>query len=199
MAIATQTTIPDSFGKGGANIGDGTPVLSTVLQEHKTALGVLDTAQSAALQAAIDASAAAVAVAAANTGIVKRTITVTQADDLAAVDDTTLTKNLGAILPTNARLVGCEISVGTLISGGAINAVTASIGVTGTAAAIGQATSVFTGATGFPKALTAGASGYMMHSLSGLQATVTVTSTGANLSAATAGSITANLYYIVLP
>ena len=186
MALATLTTIP-SF-SGAANITDGQ--LAAVLSEHKTALESLDTAQAAALSAAATVGL---------TGIVKRTVTITQAADLAGVAALTLTKSLGAVLPTGARVIGYDIDVATLISGGAISAATVSVGVTGTAAAIGAATSVFTGQTGFPKAPTAGAKGYPMCSLSGLQATVVVTAVGANLSAATAGSLTVNLFYIVLP
>lgn len=175
-----QTTIPDDFGKGGANIGDGVPQLGPVLQEIQSNLAGLDTASVAAT-------------------IVKRTVTITQAADLAGVADTTVTKNIGAALPANARIIGYEVDVTTLISGGTISAATVSIGVTGTAAAIAAATSVFTGATGFPKVPTVGAKGYLMSNVGGSQLTATVVSTGGNLSVATAGSVTVNVFYIVLP
>lgn len=181
MTLAvTQTAIPDDFGKGGANIGDGSPRLGPVLQEIQSNLAGLDTSSVAAT-------------------IVKRTVTITQAADLAGVAALTLTKNIGAVLPANARLVGYEVDAATLVSGGTINAATLSIGVTGTAAAIGAATSVFTGATGFPKTLTAGAKGYPMCNIGGAQLTATVTATAGNLSVATAGSLTVNVFYIVLP
>ena len=42
MAVSlTQTIIPDSFGKGGANIGDGDPTLVNLLKQIQANLTIL--------------------------------------------------------------------------------------------------------------------------------------------------------------
>jgi len=194
-----QTTILDSFGKGGANIGDGTPVISEVLQEIQSNLAVLDSGQADAVASAVSASASAAAVAAANTGIVKRTVAITQASDLAGLGAgvKSFSKNVGAVLPANARFVGVDLKVTSALSGGSVATGTVAVGVTGTANALVTATSV-TSATGFPKAGTAGVKGYSMSSLDGLQLTVTVT-TDVDLNALTGGSVSVDVFYVVLP
>ena len=59
MAVAlTQTIIPDSFGKGGANIGDGTPTLAAILQQIQANLTVLADVPTTAQMAALDYVAA---------------------------------------------------------------------------------------------------------------------------------------------
>lgn len=206
MALAvTQTTIPNSFGKGGANIGDGSPVLSAVLQEIQTNLAGLDSGQAAAVAAAGTATtqanaaaASAAAVAASNTGIVKRTVTITQAADLAGLDAgvKSFAKNIGAILPANARYVSHELRVPAALSGGSVATGTLSVGVTGTATAIATATSVVS-SSGFPKQGTAGVKGYSMASLDGLQLIATV-ATDVDLNALTGGSLAVDVFYIVL-
>ena len=186
----TQTTIPDSFGKGGSNIGDGTPVISAVLQEIQSNLVVVDAAQAAAL-----AAAATVGL----TGIVKSTVTITQASDLSGLANGTksFAKNVGAVLPANARFVGVDLCVTAALSGGGVATGTLAVGVTGTANAIVTATSVVS-SSGFPKAGTAGTRGYSMASLNGLQLTATVT-TDVDLNALTGGSVSVDVFYIVLP
>ena len=194
MPILT-TTIPSFSGgaklTGPASSTDGVTTLADVLTDHATAIETLNTAQAAALSAAATVGL---------TGIVKQSVTVTQAADLAGVGTASMTKNLGAALPANARFIGCAVNVTTLISGGGLSTATISVGVTaGSAvAAIGAAVNVFTGQTGFPKAPTAGAQGYPLCSLSSLQPTVTVTVSGL-CSSAIAGSLSVDLFYIVLP
>ena len=190
MAVSL-TAIPSSFGSGGANIGDGVPRLQTILAEHVTASTSVDAAQNAAL-------AAAAATAAGNTGAVKQTVTIALADLSGLAGGTkTFTKSLGAVLPTNARFLGVDQRLTAAFTASpALVTGTVSVGVTGTVNALVTANDV-TSTSGFPKAGTAGAKGYAYGSLSGLQPTVTIT-TDKDLNTCNAGSISVDLFYVVL-
>jgi hypothetical protein len=97
MTILT-TTVP-SF-SGAANITDGK--LAEVLADMAAAIETLNTAQASAL-------AAAVAVAAGNTGLLKKTVTVAEAD----LSGTSQAVNIGTALPAGAVVLAHEIVVNT--------------------------------------------------------------------------------------
>lgn len=98
--------------------------------------------------------------------------------------------NLGGVLPAGARLVSWDMGEGTFtaFSGGGASAVTAKLGTSADDDALCTATSIFTGATGFPKQGTAGVLGYRAAPLGSAQLQVTFGS-DVNVSALTAGSI----------
>ena len=97
MSILT-TTVPDFT--GAANITNGK--LASVLSDHASAIETMNTAQAAALQAAID-------VAAGNTAIAKKTVTVGEA----ALSGASQAVNIGTALPANAVVLAHEIVVNT--------------------------------------------------------------------------------------
>lgn len=104
--------------------------------------------------------------------------------------------NVGFPLPANARLNAAEINVATAITGGAISAVTASLsGGSDAAATIIAATTVFTGAA--PVIANPGTNPYTARG--GQQIKMVLTSTGGALSTATAGSLSVDLFYTIVP
>jgi hypothetical protein len=98
-------------------------------------------------------------------------------------------------LPANARILAHEIRVATPFTGGAISAMTLSLGITGTTTQIVNAQSIFTAVGNLPG--TAGADVQPFYSAS-TQLIATITSTGANLTALTAGALTLDVLYTVL-
>jgi hypothetical protein len=100
-------------------------------------------------------------------------------------------------LPANSRIIGREIRIATAFSGGAISAMTLSLGITGTTTQIVNAQTVFTGTTG-NLAGTSGTDPQPFYAAS-TQLIATITSTGANLTALTAGALVLDVLYVVLP
>ena len=131
------------------------------------------------------------------TGVQKRTVTLTKAGDLVALGAgvKTLTKNLGAAIPAGARFLGASLESFTGFDDGAAATFGLTIGYAG-GNEIATSTSVAAGATGFPKAPTAGAQGYVGGALTAGQATVKLTSS-ADLNTASAGAITIAVFFAV--
>lgn len=104
--------------------------------------------------------------------------------------------NIGAVLPTNAGLLGGEVKIITAVSGGSISAATLAIGSTSDAGhgSIMAPVNVFTGAATPGSA--AGTDAYI--SRGGQQLQATLVSTGAALSTATAGHLTAVYFYSLI-
>lgn len=180
MALSL-TTIPTTFGSGGANIVDGDPLLKDILQEHKDGLEELETAQAAALQAAVD-------VAAGNTAIAKKTVTVGEA----ALSGASQAVNIGTALPANAVVLAHEIVVNTqgVLAG---NDLTITVGGT-SAAAIVASTDLDALAPGKYQG-TLGA--HPRGSFSSEQ--LVATFAASNLTSLSAGNWTITVWYIVLP
>lgn len=104
--------------------------------------------------------------------------------------------NVGAVLPTNARVLAAEINVATAVSGGSLSAVTATLqGGTDTAGSMIASSSVFTGAK--PIIATPGSDPYT--SRGGQQLKMTLTSTSDTLANATAGVLSVDVFYAVIP
>jgi hypothetical protein len=132
----------------------------------------------------------------------KATTTITFAALTAAATTQTLSPNGAAtgitgslLLPANSRVIGREINGTVGFTGGALSAMT--IGVGGVSSIdIVSSQSVFT-AVG----LVAGTSGTNPQPLyaAATQVTVLFTATSANVNAATAGSVTIDVLYLVLP
>lgn len=175
MAILT-TTVP-SF-SGAANITDGT--LASVLTDHATAIETVNTAQAAALQAAVD-------VAAGNTAISKKTVIVGEA----ALSGASQVVNIGTALPANAVVLGHEIVVTTqgVLAG---NDLTITVGGT-TANAIVASTDLDALAPGKYQG-TLGA--HPRGSFSSEQ--LVATFAASDLASLSAGNWTFNVWYIVL-
>lgn len=120
--------------------------------------------------------------------------TIAEADLTAAALSEALA--IGGVLPSGARLVGWSLGEGTLtlFSGGGATAATVKLGTAGDDDAICTATSIFTGATGFPKTGTAGVLGFRGAPLGGEQVKATFTS-DVNVATLTAGSIIITLFF----
>ena len=126
----------------------------------------------------------------------KRTVQITHADLTDAVAGEAQVINIGAVLPANAVVLGHEVLVTTLFSGGSVSAVALEIGGTD-ADAIVDAMDVFTGAaTG---SLSPRTGVHAQGKFSAQQLTATFTPDGAHaLLALTAGDITITVWYSVL-
>lgn len=170
------TTIPDTFGQGGANLtpsGQGTPTLAAVLQEHKAALDGGGT----------------------NSVVQKRTVTVLEGDLTAAVNGTAQAINIGAVLPANARILGCELTANTQFTGGGAASVTLSVGGTGTTDIVNAADVLGGGAGNRHGTFGPNPNG----NLGGQQLVATFTPDGAHtLLALTAGATTITVFFTVL-
>jgi len=126
----------------------------------------------------------------------KRSVTLAVADCTAAGAVKTFTKNVGAVLPANARFAGVSFETfsGFQDTG---DTLTWTVSVDGTSVAdITAALNVRTGQTGFPKPGTVGPYGYAGAPLGGVQLALTMTSSG-NVNGATAGTVTVNVFYVV--
>jgi hypothetical protein len=109
--------------------------------------------------------------------------------------------NIGAALPTNARLDAVELNVLTALSGGGLSACHATIqnSVPETAGSVLASTSVYTGAAAVNGSPGAALGSNMYPSRGGQQLQMTLTAVGAALSAITAGSLSVRLFYTVQP
>ena len=106
--------------------------------------------------------------------------------------------NIGAALPTNAKLTAASITALTDLSGGSAASAHASLQGTGdSAGSILGSTNVFTGAPTTPQSV-AGSNPYQSRSGQQLQMVITGDGTHA-LSTLTAGHLSVDLYYSVLP
>jgi len=126
----------------------------------------------------------------------KRTVTVGHADLTDAVNGEAQVLNVGTALPANAVVLGHDVFVTTLFSGGSVSAVTVDIGGTD-ADAIVDGMDVFTGAaTG---ALTGTAGVHPRGKFSSQQLTATFLPDGGHtLLALSAGALTITVWFFVL-
>src|SRR6185369_5513279 len=160
----------------------GSPDLRTILQEHKVALAALDTFAGTAV------------------AIVKRTVTIDfTADNFAGKSNgvKTIDKNVGAVLPANARLICATIETVTDFDDAAHGTYVIVVGTSAGGNQIGTSMNVAAGQTGFPKGFTAGAQGYLLAPHGGDQVQCRLTSS-VDLNTVTAGVATINAFYIVL-
>lgn len=108
---------------------------------------------------------------------------------------TAVSFNIGPVLPANARVIDTEVNVLTALSGGGLSAATISLsGGADAATSLIGATNVFTGAPTPGAAV--GTNPYPGRG--GQQLKATITSTGAALSAITAGSLTVDVFYTIV-
>jgi len=126
-----------------------------------------------------------------STPIVALSLTIGHADLTAAATSESI--NIGDALPCPARVLGVSIGEGTFtaMSGGSVNACTLKIGTGTDDDALRTAEDIFTGASGFPKAGTAGVLGYVGAPLpAGTQLKAKVTTTADNVVNLSAGAVT---------
>lgn len=134
------------------------------------------------------------------TAVVKRTVTITLANLTALLAGNKDQKfNVGAALPTNARVVGVDVGEGTFTgfdNGGGGGTCTVKVGQNANSDDVMGAVNIATGQTGFPKQGTLGALGYRMAPLSGAQVTARIES-NVDLNTATAFNLVVNVFYVV--
>lgn len=126
-------------------------------------------------------------------GVIVRSARIQHSDLVAAA--TTESVAIGVALPANAALIGYSVDCPTLFSGGSVSACTLKIGTNGDDDAVMAATSVFTGATGFPKAATPGVLGYPGAPLGGQIIYAKFTTTADNTVNLSAGDCRVRLYF----
>lgn len=140
------------------------------------------------------------AVANAGVGAVSRTVNITQAGDLAGLGGgvKTFTKNIGAVLPANAHVLGANIPVTAVVSGGGVATGTLSIGTAGDPIAIVNAADVKGAAVdGYAATMPAGRAPNKKFVAAGAQLIATLT-TDTDLNALTGGDISAEVDIFVL-
>ena len=104
--------------------------------------------------------------------------------------------NVGFPLPANARLNAAEINVTTPLSGGGASAVTMTLqGGSDAAGSIIASTSVFTGAN--PVIATPGSNPYTARGAQQIKSTITVTA--GTMAGLTAGVLSVDLFYTIVP
>ena len=140
--------------------------------------------------------AAAETAVAASLPIAKRTVTIGHADLTDAVNGEAQAISVGAALPANAIIVGHEVNIGTLFSGGSATAVKMDLGGTSHTAIVSQL-DVFTGAATGALSPRTGAHAQGTFSAEQLVATFTPDA-GHTLAGLTAGAITITVWYVVL-
>lgn len=130
-----------------------------------------------------------------------RTVTVPRASLTSAVNGAAQSINLDAVLPANARIVGADARAYTPFTGGGATAVTLDIGTTGDLDAIVAAANVLAAAVdGGPSTMPRGIRPNKTFVTAGAQLLATFTPDGGhNLAGLTAGSITIDVWFLVLP
>lgn len=126
----------------------------------------------------------------------KRTVTIGEADLTDAVNGEAQAINIGAVLPAGAVVIGHEVNVATLFSGGGATAVKLDVGGTLATAIVNQQ-DVFTGAATGALSPRTGAHAQGKFSAEQLKATFTPDG-GHNLAALTAGALTITVYFLPL-
>ena len=130
------------------------------------------------------------------TSLAKKTVTVGHADLTDAVNGEAQVINIDTALPANAVVLGHEVNVGTLFSGGGASAVKLDIGGTDADAIVSQM-DVFTGAATDALSPRTGAHAQGKFSSEQLVATFTPDA-GHTLNDLTAGSLVITIWYVVL-
>jgi hypothetical protein len=136
-------------------------------------------------------------------GLVVRSCRIQHSDLTAAA--TTESKSVGSggiassaaagALPDVAHLAGWCVDVDTAFSGGSVSACTLKLGTAADDDALATAIDVFTGATGFPKAGTAGVLGFMGAPWGGETLTAKFTTTTDNTVSLSAGDVNIHAYF----
>lgn len=130
------------------------------------------------------------------TSLAKRTVRVQHTDLTDAVNGEAQVVNVGAALPANAVVLGHEVQVDTLFSGGGATALKMDLGGTVATAIVNQM-DVFTGAATGSLSPRTGA--HAQGKFGGQQLVVTVTPDGGHtLAGLTAGDVTFTVWYVVL-
>ncbi len=126
----------------------------------------------------------------------KRTVTIGEADLTDAVAGEAQAINIGAALPAGAVVIGHEVTIATLFSGGSVSAVKLDVGGTAATAIVNQL-DVFTGAS--TGALSPRTGAHPQGRFSTVQLRATFTPDGGHaLVALTAGSLTITVWFIPL-
>jgi len=128
--------------------------------------------------------------------ISKRTLRIQHTDLVDAVNGEAQAVNIGAVLPANAVVLGHEIQVDTLFSGGGATAVKMDLGGTDADGIVSQM-DLFTGAATGSLAPSTGVHGQGKFSAQQLKATFTPDG-GHTLDGLTAGDVTITVWYIIL-
>jgi hypothetical protein len=131
--------------------------------------------------------------------LTKRTVTVTEAALVNAVNGSPVVVNIGATLPANARIVSTEMSGLTPFTGGAATSVTVKVGTAADDDALIAAADVLAAAVdGGPATITRGVRPNKFFAGAGAQLIATFTPDGAhNLTALTAGSVVIDVWFFV--
>jgi hypothetical protein len=153
----------------------------------------LDAIMAAAVSTSVNATAASADAA--------KTIHVQKVIGFADVQAAATTKKVdinATAFPTGAKLIAHTMKTTTVFEGGALSAVTMSVGLKtgGTGLEVIQGEDVFTGSSTAERAGSAGANPNL--SIGGTIVSALFTGTDANLSALTQGSVTIDLYYQVI-
>ena len=170
---------------------------ATVAQNAHIQKGASAEAMLAIMQAAVDASQAATSGTLTAGAIQKKSVAIAAADIAALGAVISGTINIGTALPANARLLGCQVNVGTKVqNAGDTDTTTVDLGVAGQTDAAAKSVSLkTTGLKGVPP--TSSATGWVGENLGAAQLLATITST-VNLSTITAGAVTIEVFYFVL-
>lgn len=133
-------------------------------------------------------------------GFLKKTVTITQAADLAGLGGgvKTFDKNVGTALPAGARILSVTAETVTDFDDAAHGTYVVTVGTSAGGNQVGTSLNVAAGQTGFPKQFTAGAQGYVGALQSTAQLSARLTSS-VDLNTATVGAITVIAFYFVLP
>jgi hypothetical protein len=108
--------------------------------------------------------------------------------------------NVGTALPANSRILSTECRLTSAFSGGAIASMKMNVGISGRTTDIFDALDILTSAGNFSstQASTGGVDPFAFYASSS-QLVATVTATGADVNAATAGALVLDVLYTVLP
>ncbi len=144
------------------------------------------------------AVASAYAAGAAGVGLQKRTVTVGHADLTDA--DTSQDIPIGAVLPANARILGVALHTATAFAGGTVSALALDIGSSGDVDALIDGADLFgTVVDGQAATRPLGIAPNKLFATAGAQLVARFVSTGDNLVNLTAGAVTIDVYFSVLP
>lgn len=181
-AVAAAAALANDARKRGANEAELESIMQAGLEASQIALDATQTSDAAPAIAAV---------------LQSRTAQITYADLTSAVNGEAQAINIGAALPANAVVVGHEVNVATLFSGGSATAVKLDVGGT-TATHIVSQMDVFTGAATGALSPRTGAHAQGKFSAQQLKANFTPDA-GHTLDGLTAGDLTVTVWFHVLP
>jgi hypothetical protein len=129
-------------------------------------------------------------------GIAKKTATITHAN--LTTSSTTETENIGTALPANARILGTNIKLTTPFSGGSVSALVVDIGSSGDPDALVDGADVFSAAVDGQASTRPLGIAPNKHFSTSTQLTALFTATDDDVVNLSAGSVTIEVYYVVL-